>query len=121
MYGVVLWSGQNGDRSLIWCEDHGDLAVCKDRSNEGSALRSGDVVTFDMSKCGPVRIARNVNLIAAEEYPALAGSLLAKNAAPKPAKEPPEARIIAFRSRHGDRPRHAMSDTAARRTGPCGQ
>ncbi len=26
MYGVILWSDQEAQRAVIWCEDHGKLA-----------------------------------------------------------------------------------------------
>lgn len=77
MYGVVLWSDGGSDRTLIWCEDHGDLAFSKGRDEAvEDGLRTGDVVRFDMVEDGELRIARNVRLIAAEEYPTLADTLL---------------------------------------------
>ena len=56
MYGVVLWRDQRGDRTLIWCEDHGNLAFFKAKDARTQALRSGDLVRFDMTEESDLRI-----------------------------------------------------------------
>lgn len=98
MYGVVLWSDHGSDRTLIWCEDHGNLAYSKSDDKTGVGLHSGDLVRFDMLEEGDMRIARNISLIASDEYPTLANALLDGDGASQMpgATKAQEGRIVPF-------------------------
>lgn len=107
MYGVVLWSDHGSDRTLIWCEDHGNLAFSRNDDRTGVGLHSGDLVRFDMREEGDLRIARNISLIASDEYPTLANALLAGDGATrKPgAASAEEGRIVPFAPKRGTQKR----------------
>lgn len=101
MYGVVLWRDHGNDRTLIWCEDHGNLAFSSSGDMTGVGLQSGDLVRFDIRDEGKLRIASNISLIAPDEYPNLADVLLSGHMCadiPRvPQAEP--AKIVPFTAR----------------------
>ena len=35
MYGIVLWSDRSERQAVIWCEDQGDLAYCRQTTEHG--------------------------------------------------------------------------------------
>lgn len=78
MFGVVLWSDEQDEKAVIWCEDHGDLAFY---SNTGSNLHvgldAGDWVQFDMTMEHHQRFAHNPRLVCEGVYPDLADALCA--------------------------------------------
>lgn len=78
MFGVVLWSDEQEQKAVIWCEDHGDLAFY--RNNGGTApleLDAGDWVQFDMTMERHQRFAHNPRLVSEGVYPDIADALCA--------------------------------------------
>jgi len=89
MFGVILWSDEQDQKAVIWCEDHGDLAFY--RNTDGTTqlgLDAGDWVQFDMKMERNQRLAKNPRLISEGVYPDLAGALCA---APDQARRPAQA------------------------------
>lgn len=86
MYGVVLWSDEQEQKAVIWCEDHGDLAFYRNTDGTNACdLDAGDWVCFDMTMESSQRFAHNPRLIHEGVYPELADALSAaspKNVAP---------------------------------------
>lgn len=102
MYGVILWSGCAGQKALIWCEDHADLALF-DNGDEMHAFTVGDMVSFELDETQAERRATKMKLITKQYHPELPAALLnaAKTATRTPQKTAPEqpaqsAEIIAF-------------------------
>ena len=78
MYGAVLWSDRCNGRALIWCEDHGNLAFFngdEDRSSEVLNFEEGDLVSFKVRDGRGMRLAYEVEVVCADEYPTLAAGL----------------------------------------------
>ena len=76
MFGVVLWSDDQENKAVIWCEDHGDLAFYrKSDSDDHVTLDAGDWVQFDMTMDRHLRFARNPRLIHDGAYPEIADTL----------------------------------------------
>lgn len=80
MYGVVLWSDQDEQKAVIWCEDHGDLAFYGGSASslfDGPALDAGDLVHFQVLEGAKMRLARNPELVSEQHAPAIAERLKA--------------------------------------------
>ena len=78
MFGVVLWSDEQEQKAVIWCEDHGDLAFY--RNTDGSreiSMDAGDWVQFDMTMERRQRFAHNPKLVHEGVYPDIADALSA--------------------------------------------
>lgn len=78
MFGAVLWCDPQKEKALIWCEDHADLAyytASKGTIGRELQLEAGDLVQFDVTELQAMRVADNVELVAAVEYPSLAEEL----------------------------------------------
>lgn len=76
MFGVVLWSDEQDQKAVIWCEDHGDLAFYRNDSDTcGIEMDAGDWVQFDMRMDKNQRKAHNPRLVCEGVYPELADSL----------------------------------------------
>lgn len=78
MLGVVLWSDNNENKAVIWCEDHGDLAFFNggDTAPEGLAdLDAGDLVHFDLQQEKHQRYAHNPKRIERGAYEGIAEQL----------------------------------------------
>ena len=109
MYGVVLWSDQEQNRAVIWCEDHGDLAFYSGTETsvfDAPDLDAGDLVQFELTRSRNMRLAINPKLIAEDEYPTLAQALrdAGQEAEPAPVQQPSSgARIIPFGQRRENR------------------
>lgn len=83
MIGIVLWRDKTAGKSVIWCEDQGDLAFATDVGAEQFVeLRVGDWVSFGVTLSGNIRLAEDVILLAEEGCPDLVGDLVAATAAP---------------------------------------
>ncbi|WP_158968013.1 hypothetical protein [Chachezhania sediminis] len=98
MLGVVLWRDTSDEKALIWCEDHGDLAVCS-RKGEATelSLHVGDCVQFDLALDCNVRLAQNPRVVQPQMYPDIADRLKAMARGDAPAA--PKARkgnVISF-------------------------
>lgn len=119
MFGVVLWSDEQEQKAVIWCEDHGDLAFY--RNTDGRTrleLDAGDWVQFDMTMERHQRFAHNPRLVSEGVFPDLADALCAVPAPdsgtgttsarrdPAPA-ERGSAQIIPFVSYQKDRQKSA--------------
>lgn len=101
MYGVVLWADQSDQKAVIWCEDHGDLAYYHDTdlsAHEGVALDAGDLIQFDLRQERNLRLARNPERLARQQYAGIAQSL-AKAGSSVP--RPPAKREIPVRETFG--------------------
>lgn len=102
MLGVVLWCDSVERKAVIWCEDHGNLAFFNGMNQEDALLQdfdAGDLVQFNMSESGHLRIANNPRRIEENSYPDLASSLRNLNSDQStPAHDPfQSAQVIAFR------------------------
>lgn len=83
MCGVVLWSSEEEDRAVIWCEDHGKLAfyagahqckACNDMHG-GVVLDAGDLIEFDVEDQADQRRAHNPRLLVEDHAPCIATGL----------------------------------------------
>lgn len=75
MFGVVLWSAENEQKAVIWCEDHGNLAFYTEKQSSmhgGVSLDAGGLVSFELCEDDSLRYAQNPKLVAQDEYPDLA-------------------------------------------------
>ncbi|MGR3599125.1 MAG: hypothetical protein ACU0FH_01790 [Heliomarina sp.] len=64
MYGIVLWSDRSERQAVIWCEDQGDLAYCRQTAEHGSgSIHAGDWVQFDITQNAQQRYAHNPRLV----------------------------------------------------------
>ncbi|MCZ0810854.1 MAG: hypothetical protein ACQEVT_06540 [Pseudomonadota bacterium] len=77
MYGVVLWSDRRLKTAVIWCEDHGDLALLapEDDGLVEADIAHGDVIAFELDPESAFRRARNARIVDSQAYPLLARSL----------------------------------------------
>ncbi|MFV0515735.1 MAG: hypothetical protein ACK5MY_19145 [Jhaorihella sp.] len=76
MFGVVLWSNTEEKKAVIWCEDHGDLAYCRQSGTEQPVrLDAGDWVQFDLGSDRKMRLALNPRLVSEGVYEGLADVL----------------------------------------------
>ena len=82
MYGVILWSDEITQKAVIWCEDHGRLAYFNPAVDEDDPkqkceprLGVGDLIQFHVRDQRAVRRASRVKLVAAAQFPELAGGL----------------------------------------------
>lgn len=86
MYGAVLWSDRCNGRALIWCEDHGNLAFFNsdaDNDVDDLTFEEGDLVRFKVRDGQGMRLAFEVTVVSAEEYPSLAAGLRTAASAPR--------------------------------------
>lgn len=79
MYGAVLWTDPSSERALIWCEDHADLAFFAAECCSTPRLEAGDLVSFTLTEQQSLRLAQDVEIVAADEYPFLADGLQQAN------------------------------------------
>lgn len=102
MFGVVLWSDEQENKAVIWCEDHGDLAFYrKSECDDQVTLDAGDWVQFDMTMDRHLRFARNPRLVDDGVYRNLADALGAaapQLSASSPIVSPPPALAQADRN-----------------------
>lgn len=64
MYGIVLWSDRSERQAVIWCEDQGDLAYCRQTAEHGAgSIHAGDWVQFDITQTSRQRYAHNPRLV----------------------------------------------------------
>jgi hypothetical protein len=64
MDGIVLWSDEPGQRLLIWCEDQGGLAFYDGtQARPAATATAGDLVHVEVPGTGPLRRARDVQLL----------------------------------------------------------
>ena len=104
MYGVILWSDQDAQRAVIWCEDHGKLAYFNPHTDavasvadENPPLGVGDLIKFHVRDWGTVRWASKVELVSAARFPDLAGGLAIAGAEVKQSQTMDLGNVIAFR------------------------
>lgn len=84
MIGVVVWSSEDREKAVIWCEDHAALAYLQGRENlahDGCWPQPGDLVELDSEIVGPLRHARRVTMLSEQEFAHLPGLL--RNSAPQ--------------------------------------
>ena len=97
MLGVVLWRDKTDEKALIWCEDHGDLAVCMRKGQvERPSLHVGDCVQFDLALDQDVRLARNPTIVQEQMYPDIADRLKTMTGAPANAASETRGNVISF-------------------------
>ncbi len=76
MFGVVLWHDEQKRKAVIWCEDHGDLAFCRNTGpTSQDGLDAGDWVWFDLTMGHRQRYAHNLRLIHEGAYAGLGEAL----------------------------------------------
>lgn len=113
MFGVVLWSDQQEQKAVIWCEDQGDLAFYRNVDDDARIeLDAGDWVQFDMTVDRHMRRALNPRLIAEGVFPEIADVLNAAGDGPNlPNAIRPggrfSAEIVPFRQMQTAPPRRA--------------
>lgn len=121
MFGVVLWSDQQDQKAVIWCEDHGDLAFYRRADQSGFvSFDAGDWVEFDLTMERHLRFAHNPKLVEECIFPDLTGAIETSMASEvrAPAHEgpgPDTARIIPFSfgpTRRGVQPFQAAKNSA---------
>jgi len=118
MIGVVLWTDESANKAVIWCEDQGDLAFCRQPvDDEAVPLDAGDLVQFDLAIDWHLRYAWNPRLVAGNYHPDLAERLAAQAVpaprARKPGQPRKSAEIVPFRARTADRADKARKQEAA--------
>lgn len=78
MLGVVLWSDNEDNKAVIWCEDHGDLAFFNGGDTaqfDAVDLDAGDLVHFELQQEKHLRYAHNPRRIETGAYEGLAEQL----------------------------------------------
>jgi len=111
MFGVVLWSDEQEQKAVIWCEDHGDLAFY--RNTEGSAgfgFEVGDWVQFNMTMERRKRFAHNARLVCEGVSQGLADALRSP--------QMPDSGAMSNISAQPDRNSAKIIPFAYRQTGP---
>ena len=66
MIGVVVWSSEDRQKAVIWCEDHGALAYLQGRADlVGDQMwpDAGDLLELESETIGALRHARNVSIL----------------------------------------------------------
>lgn len=97
MYGVVLWSDKQDRKAVIWCEDHGDLALCRqDDTQSGVSLDAGDWIEFDLETARHQRVACNPRLVAEGVYTTLPETLSGAANAPHQPSRRPRTSVLSF-------------------------
>lgn len=74
MIGVVLWTDPRQAEAVIWCEDHGELALYRNSPASNCAemcFDVGDLVSFDVETVRSLRFARNPEVLEEAYYPEL--------------------------------------------------
>lgn len=92
MYGIVLWSGDGGDKAVIWCEDHGDLAFFNGPV-PSTPLEVGDLVRFNAERCRSMRRAIDLERVAEDSFP---GIVDAVRRTARPASDARRGHVVAF-------------------------
>lgn len=67
MLGVVIWTAASENKSIIWCEDHGELAYLGQTPHKAACAErfdEGDFIQFDVTLMGKLRMAENPRRIA---------------------------------------------------------
>ncbi|MDK3074287.1 hypothetical protein QO034_14340 [Sedimentitalea sp. JM2-8] len=121
MFGVVLWSDQQDQKAVIWCEDHGDLAFYRRADQSGFvSFDAGDWVEFDLTMERHLRFAHNPKLVEECIFPdlteAMETSMATEIRSPVHDNPSPEtARIIPFslgQTKRGAQPFQAAKNSA---------
>ena len=105
MYGVVLWRGADGKQAVIWCDDHGDLALYRSVDAE-LKLEVGDLVSFRTEQSRRMRVAKDVVLVEQDRFPNLPDHLKAADA--DRSMPMPGDKVIPFDSARGKHPAPAV-------------
>lgn len=129
MFGVVLWRSPQTRTAVIWCEDHGDLALFDDgesTAKDVDHLSKGDLVHVDIKVENGIRRVRSAAIVDRGHDPdlpeRLMGAATATNEATKTTAEVPmraTSTVVPFpgpRSRAGqasDRADVARADVVA--------
>ncbi len=99
MIGVVLWTDPRQAEAVIWCEDHGDLALY--RGNEAACCAGlffdvGDLVKFDVETQRSLRFATNPEVLEQGYYPDLPQMMTSQVSKDQDRRQPgrPSADII---------------------------
>lgn len=95
MIGVVVWSSQDREKAVIWCDDHGALAYLSGADNLASPEKwpgAGDLVSLETEMIGCLRHARKVSMLEENGCPTLPKRL--KSERPVDA---PRLRLVAAR------------------------
>ncbi|MFC4668550.1 hypothetical protein ACFO5X_08305 [Seohaeicola nanhaiensis] len=112
MYGVVLWSDNEDRNAVIWCEDHGELAFCRQEDRAQSVdLDAGDWIQFDLDADRHQRIASNPRLVAEGLFGGLADQLELASMPPGAGARRASAEVIPLCARGAERRRWRDDDS----------
>jgi hypothetical protein len=111
MYGVVLWRDADGTQAVIWCDDHGDLALYRSADAEPQ-LEVGDLVSFRAEQSRRMRLAKDLQLVEQERFPGLPADLKAAGAA-QASVRPDGEKIISLEKSRGKSDTHAYARARA--------
>lgn len=78
MFGVVLWSSQKERTAVIWCDDHGDLAVMRQQSAvfDGNGIpKPGDLLKVEVNERDGIRLVDKAILVAEDHFSGLGDAL----------------------------------------------
>ena len=93
MFGVVLWSSQEDRTAVVWCEDHGDLAMLNQSGQPDDSIpASGDLIQFDVAVEAGVRRASNAIVVEPGHFRGLPAAVRAAA---------PDVRVPATRDQKG--------------------
>ena len=94
MIGVIVWSSEEREKAVIWCEDHASLAYLQGRDNlQNKAVwpGPGDLVELECEVTSTLRHARHVSMVSEQGCPGLPAMLQARGDAPRE----PHLRLVA--------------------------
>lgn len=66
MHGVILWKNKAATKLIIWCDDHGELAILEGAltcSHSQAAFVEGDLIEFDLVANSAYRRAWNARKV----------------------------------------------------------
>ncbi|MBK4217065.1 hypothetical protein JJJ17_14120 [Paracoccus caeni] len=81
MIGVIVWSSEDREKAVIWCEDHASLAYLQGRSSLTDPQTwpgPGDLVELESEIVGALRYARHVAMVSENGRPDLGEMLKAQ-------------------------------------------
>jgi len=102
MSGVVLWSNENQQKAVIWCEDQGDLAFYLQEQCQALVdLHEGDVICFDLTLPQNRRMVVNPMVLEEEKCTGLVESLFAAQTKVAASLRPTQhsAQILPFKTK----------------------
>ena len=99
MIGVILWRDVADSKSVIWCEDQGDLVFfdgLNDSVQPEVLLDVGDVVRFEVAVARNARLAKNVTRLKDNWGSTLVDALTNLPPELSPASRQKSAKVVPF-------------------------